>query len=276
VCCVTRKIIEQMVASLPEERIRTPSPYGSELWDEEEPYLKICVHGGTKDEVEESFRRYLAPRGDPRIYRTWLNVELLKRLGLLFTGGVESAGGIVEILCVFVIIVLVFALFAFAQFFVFMVVVAVLAILSGGAALKTFRTIYIEIPINLVNLDGLEDFVRREVAHGNFVSTSSKGVELGLGPVAESARRATLAFRWGIYICQAVGFVFAILEILHWVSFGSWWWDPNGLVLLGGLFLIGILVMDAGVIARHRLDSRVSAEMDHSDDIKDNRPELTF
>ncbi|MHA2395219.1 MAG: hypothetical protein ACXAC0_00805, partial [Candidatus Thorarchaeota archaeon] len=99
----------------------------------EEPTMVISVYGGKRDDVKESIERNLE-LSDESFYQTWLSVNVMKQLGFLFEGGVESSGGILEMIVMFIFVAIILAAFAFWQVVIFMVVILVLALFSGGAS----------------------------------------------------------------------------------------------------------------------------------------------
>ena len=76
------------------------------------PETFITIYGGKKEEVGESAKNILGI-SDSDYYGTWISMGIMQRLGFLFEGGVESAGGMGEIVCMFAVLIAVLALFAF-------------------------------------------------------------------------------------------------------------------------------------------------------------------
>ena len=92
--------------------------------NELEPTLWVAVFGGKKDIVQESLNKHLDSGDDPHLYNTWVNISAMRRLGFLFVGGVESAGGIFDILCMFSVLAIILGVFVFWQVIVFFAVIA--------------------------------------------------------------------------------------------------------------------------------------------------------
>ncbi|MHA1770662.1 MAG: hypothetical protein ACTSYL_03070 [Candidatus Thorarchaeota archaeon] len=233
---------------------RTPSSENSES---DLPILKTQVIGGPKDKIVEDFTQYLSPQEDPRVYRTWFNIRLLSRLENLFKDGIESAGGLFEIICVFLVALLIVGFVFLSQFVIFSIVVVVVAIFSGGASLKFFRTTYIEIPETSISIDGLEDFVRTQLDAGSLVSIALSDPSK-IGSITRRSNRATKAYLSGINTCQFIAMVFTFVEVLHYILFHRWLVDTLILTIFGLIFLVGIIVLDAGVFLRHRLAKDLS------------------
>ncbi|MCK4566897.1 MAG: hypothetical protein KAU48_06270, partial [Candidatus Thorarchaeota archaeon] len=111
------------------------------------PLTSITIYGGKKDDVGESAKNILGI-SDRDYYGTWISMGIMQRLGFLFDGGLESAGGLGEIVCMFALLIAILALFALWSVAIVFVVIAVLTLLSGGAAYKFIRAVYITAPIS--------------------------------------------------------------------------------------------------------------------------------
>ncbi len=176
----------------------------------------------------------------------------MSRLSFLFEGGVESAGGIVELICVFVIIALALGVYFIAQVVVLALVLVVLAIFSGGASIKYLRSTVIEQPAQNVDVSSLDAFILEQGASGRFVYVHSDAPEhiRQLSDHAFEFVAASRAFRVGVMISYLAALIFTTIEIVWRVLFGTWMTNFYVLLFLGLAFVIGTLVLDAGVILR--------------------------
>ncbi len=229
--------------------------------NEQEPTMVISVYGGKKADVKESIERNLELT-DESFYQTWLSVNVMKQLGFLFEGGVESSGGIVEMIVMFIFVVIILAAFAFWQVVIFIIVILVLAIFSGGASFKFIRGTFIEADHTKIDLAKLELFVKEQVERGRFVKVESKVVEDSLSDFTRQSTKATRMFRNGIKLSLIISTIFLIVEVAYRILTNHWLSGLNPVtgtlelwVLFGfGLvFLIGILAMDIGILMRRRL-----------------------
>jgi len=234
---------------------------------ETEPTMEISVYGGKRDDVKESIERNLELT-DESYYQTWLSINVMKQLTFLFEGGVESSGGIVEMIVMFVFVALILAAFAFWQVVVFMIVILVLALFSGGASFKFIRGTFIEADHTKIDLAKLDSFVREEVQKGRFVKVKSPAAEEGFSDFIKKSTRATKMFRNGIKLSLAISTIFLIVEVVYRFWQGHWLsgLDPvTGtmelyvLIGFGLIFLIGIIAMDIGVVMRRRLVKQASS-----------------
>jgi hypothetical protein len=214
--------------------------------------VNITVHGGKRDEVEASVKEHLVGSEDVEMYQTWVNVAALRRIGLIFQGGVEASGAITDLLCLITAIGAILMIFVFWQVVVFFAVILVLTLLSGGSALKYLRGTYITAEAVKIDSDRLEQFVEAQLKSGNFVGINDPEKTVQLGPLAKKSNRAKFAFTTGIYISLGVATVFLIEEVLYWWFFQTWWPPIMFLLVLGVGFLIGVFAMDLGVILRWR------------------------
>ena len=119
----------------------------------------MSVYGGKRNDVKDSIERNLELT-DEGFYQTWLSINVMKQLGFLFEGGVESSGGIIEMIIMFIFVALILAAFAFWQVVIFMIVLLVLALFSGGAAFKFVRGTFIEADHTKIDLTKLDNFVK--------------------------------------------------------------------------------------------------------------------
>ena len=111
--------------------------------NEAEPDFFISVYGGGGiHTIGESYQKHVEDP-DAHMYRTWVNVSILKRIGNLFSGSVESAASASDLVLLIIVTVLLIAFFVFWQFIIFFIVIAVLAIFSGGTALKILKGTFI-------------------------------------------------------------------------------------------------------------------------------------
>lgn len=227
----------------------------------QEPTMEISVYGGKKDDVKESIERNLELT-DESFYQTWLSVNVMKQLGRFFEGGVESSGGIVEMIVMFILVALILAAFAFWQIVIFMIVILVLAIFSGGASFKFIRGTFIEADHTMIDLAKLDNFVKEQIKEGRFVKVESVAAHASLNDFTKKSTRATRVFRDGIKISMVVSTLFLIMEIAyrfftnHWLTGLDPVTGPQELWVLigfGVVFLIGIIAMDVGVIMRRNL-----------------------
>ncbi|MFX0055908.1 MAG: hypothetical protein ACFFAX_03480 [Promethearchaeota archaeon] len=214
--------------------------------------VNITVHGGKKEDVESSVKEHLVESEDVDMYQTWVNVAALRRIGLMFQGGVEASGAITDLLCLITVIGAVLMIFVFWQVVVFFAVILVLTLLSGGSALKYLRGTYITAEAAKINSSRLEQFVIDQLRSGNFVGINDKEKAIQPGPLTKRSNQAKFAFTTGIYISLGVATVFLIEEVLYWWFFQTWWPPLEFLLVLGIGFLIGVFAMDLGVILRWR------------------------
>ncbi|MFW9809258.1 MAG: hypothetical protein ACFFE6_07750 [Candidatus Thorarchaeota archaeon] len=226
-----------------------------------EPTMKIAVFGGKRGEVKESIERNLELT-DESFYQTWLSINVMKKLGFMFEGGVESSGGIIEMLVMFAFVVLILALFAFWQVVVFVIVILVLALFSGGAAFKFVKGTFIEADHTKIDLHKLDNFVKEQIQKGNFVKVESLPAEDKLTETTKDATHATTVFRRGINLSMLVATLFLITEILYYFVMGYWLSGLNSLTAdieiivlycFGLAFLLGIMIMNFGVLMRRSL-----------------------
>ncbi len=231
-----------------------------------EPTMTISVYGGKRDEVKESIERNLV-LSDESFYQTWLSINVMKQLGFLFEGGVESSGGIIEMIVMFVFVALILAAFAFWQVVIFIIVILVLALFSGGASFKFIRGTFIEADHSKMDLDKLEAFVKEQIQKGRFVKVESEVVGNQLSDFTKRATKATRVFRNGIKVSLAISTLFLIVEVAYRLLVGHWLsgLDPvTGpqeiwvLIGFGLIFLIGIIGMDVGVLMRRNLSKSLS------------------
>ena len=230
------------------------TPVSSDIETEAPPeMLKVQVIGGPKDRVVEAFRQQLSPQEEPRVYRTWFNIRLLSRLENLFKDGIESAGGLFEIICVFFVAMMIIGFVLLSQLIIFSIVVVVMAIFSGGASLKFFRTTFVETPITNIDTNGLENFTAMLVKQGSLVSIETNEPSVNMGNLITRSNKATKSFLYGINIAQFTAMVFILAEVIYYILFRTWLADIPILAIFGIVFLLGIIVMDVGVVLRHRL-----------------------
>lgn len=214
--------------------------------------LNITIHGGTKSDVETSVKEHLIESEDMQMYQTWVNVAALRRIGLIFQGGVEASGAITDLLCLITVIGAILMIFVFWQIVVFFAVILVLTLLSGGSALKYLRGTYITAEAAKIDSSRLEQFVIDQLKSGNFVGINDPEKAIQPGPLTKKSNQAKFAFTTGIYIALGVATVFLIEEVLYWWFFQTWWPPMMFLLVLGIGFLIGVFAMDLGVVLRWR------------------------
>ncbi|MFW9960360.1 MAG: hypothetical protein ACFFDV_05045 [Candidatus Thorarchaeota archaeon] len=225
------------------------------------PKTTITIYGGKKEDVGRAITETLG-LSDDDYYSTWISLGVMKRLGFLFEGGVESAGSVVGLIAMIIVLFAALALFAFFQIVVVFVVIAVLTLLSGGAAFKFLRATYITKPLSEMNLSNVEEFVRIQISQGRFVRLEDQKTSDSLSRITQSSSKATLLFRTGIQFSLLVATVFLILEVSYWFVTGHWLSGLNPvtgpaetilLVDFGFLFLCAVVLMDLGVLMRYRV-----------------------
>jgi hypothetical protein len=222
----------------------------------------ITIYGGKKDDVGNDAKSILGIADDD-YYGTWLSMGIMRRLGFLTEGGVESAGGLGEIVCVFAIIIAVLAMFAFWSVAVVFISVFVLTLLSGGAAYKFIRAVYITTPIGNMEASNIDEFVVTQLGKGRFVKIESK---TELSAIARSSSNASTAFRRGTQFALLIATIFLITEVIYFLMNQHWLSGLNVatadfeimvLIVFGVLFLIGVIVMDIGVLLRRNAAKRI-------------------
>lgn len=225
---------------------------------ESEPTMAISVYGGKKDDVKESIERNLELT-DESFYQTWLSINVMKQLGFLFEGGVESSGGLLEMIVMFILVAIILAAFAFWQIVIVIIVILVLAIFSGGASFKFIRGTFIEVDHTKIDLAKLDNFVKEQIQKGRFVKVESEVAESSLSDFTKKATKATRVFRNGIKISLVISTIFLFVEVAYRFIVGHWLTGqdpvtgPQELWALFGfglVFLIGIIAMDVGVLMR--------------------------
>jgi len=241
-----------------EERNAIVSDAKSSVDTEHHPLLRVSVYGGKKKEVFESIDRHLGVSEEAELYHTWVNVSAMKRLAFLFEGGVESAGGVIEIVCMFVVLLLLLVLFAFWQLVIFFVVLVVMALFSGGAALKYLRGTYLSVPLDSVDPDAVEQLTKEQVTAGRFVNVVIDNAEKNIGSISASSAKATRLFKTGIHIALLVATLFLVFEVAFRFLTEQWALDTVILSIFGCAFLFGIALMDGGVILRYKLSKKLS------------------
>ena len=219
------------------------------------PTASITIYGGKKDDVGNDAKNILGIV-DEEYYGTWLSMGIMQRLGFLFDGGVESAGGLGEIICVFAIIIAVLAMFAFWSVAVVFITVIVLTLLSGGAAYKFIRAVYITTPLSNMDIAKIDEFVAKQLTSGRFVKIEST---TGMNATTQRASTASNAFRRGIQFALLIATIFLITEVIYFLMNQHWLSGLNAatadleimiLTMFGILFLVGVIVMDIGVLLR--------------------------
>ncbi len=223
-----------------------------------QPLLRVSVYGGKKKEVFDSIERHLGVSEEAELYHTWINVSAMKRLAFLFEGGVESAGGIIEIVCMFAVLLLLLALFAFWQLVIAIIVLAVMALFSGGAALKYLRGTFLSVPLDGVDLDAVEQLTKEQVIAGRFVNVAIDNAEKNVGPIASSSSKATRLFKTGIHIALLIATLFLVFEVAFRFLTEQWAFDAMILLIFGWAFFFGIALMDGGVVLRRQLSKNLN------------------
>jgi hypothetical protein len=227
---------------------------------EDFPATSITIYGGKTNAVGEDAKTILGIT-EKEYYGTWLSMGIMRRLGFLFEGGVESAGGMGEIVCMFAVLIAVLAMFAFWSVAVVLIVVIVLTILSGGAAYKFIRAVYITAPISNLESSKIDEFVIDQLTKGRFVKVEKNG-SLELSNVTQRSSSAATDFRRGIQFALFIATVFLVTEVIYYMMNQHWLSGLNAatadfeilvLTIFGLLFLVGIVLMDIGVLLRRRI-----------------------
>lgn len=226
------------------------------------PKTSITICGGKKTEVGEAAKQAL-DISDEDYYSTWINLGLMRRLGFLFDGGVESTGSSTGgLVLMFIVLIAALALFAFWQVLIVFAVVAVLALLSGGAALKFLRATYITKPLNEIDSTKLEEFIRAQASQGHIVKVEGIRDASNMGKDTMRISNAALTYRTGIQFSILVASAFLILEVAYFLATGHWLSGPSPatgqmetlvLICFGFLFVGGVVMMEIGVLLRNRL-----------------------
>jgi hypothetical protein len=217
--------------------------------------LFVTVYGEKKEEVLDSLTSHLGEE-DTHHYHTWVNVSALRRIGFLFEGGVESAGGIFDILCLITIIAAVVMVALFWNLVVYVAVILVLGVFSGGAAFKFLKGTYIEADSSKITSDKLEAFVVDQVAGGAFVNVKAQD-GYDLKEISRQSKTATKIFKAGIYFALLIATLFMIFEVAWYLLYMTWMTELWALALFGSGFVVGIAIMDLGVLLRRQLGKRV-------------------
>jgi hypothetical protein len=229
------------------------------------PVTSITIYGGKADAVGTDAKSILGIV-DNEYYGTWLSMGIMQRLGFLFEGGVESAGGLAEILCMFAVLIMVLAVFAFWSVAVVFIVILVLTILSGGAGYKFLRAVYITAPLSKLETTKVDEFVIDQVRKGRFVRVEGIGEAEKMAESTHKSSTALSYFRRGIQFALFIATIFLISEVVYYLMNQHWLSGLNAatatfeitvLIIFGLLFLIGIVVMDIGVLLRRDLSKKV-------------------
>jgi hypothetical protein len=229
------------------------------------PDLRITVYGGNKEEVKESIENDLGT--DVHYYQTWITLSILKRLGFVFEGGVESSMTLSGVLCMFITVIAIFALFFFWQLVIFFIVIGVLALFSGGAALRYLRGTFIESQTEVMEFSKVEEFARNQIEAGRFVKVECDLEDTEIGPITKKTTSVTEIFELGIWLSLIVATLFLVFQVVYWFFNGHWisglnldsaFQEISFLILFGLSFLLGIIIMDIGVIKRGRLETELS------------------
>lgn len=223
------------------------------------PTVEISVYGGRLSKIQNSVQRNLVNPSEAGIYQTWMNVRAMRSLTSMIGGGVESAGGLIEIIWMFVVLAVIILLFFVWQLVVFFLVIGILALFSGGVALKYLRGTFVSMPSEKTSVDKLDAFVADVVTNGHFVRIKVTNQKTVLGPIGRSSNRATRIFLSGIHLSLLVATVFLAFEILYRYFWSAWMTDLLALGGFGLAFLFGILMIDASALARRRLAGRLKA-----------------
>ena len=227
----------------------------------------ITIYGGKKNEVGASAKTHLGISDDD-YYSTWLNLGVMRRLGFLFEGGVESAGGLAEIICVFGVLIIILAMFTLWNIAVVFLVVLVLTVLSGGAAIKFMRAVYITAPLDNLDANQINEFITEQVASGHFVRIEDTHASKDMSDLIQRTSTATLVFKTGIQFALLVATVFLIIQVIYYFMMNHWISGLNEatkileiqiLIIFGLFFLVGVVLMDIGVLLRRRVAKSLKA-----------------
>jgi hypothetical protein len=223
--------------------------------------FRITVYGGNRDEVKESIDTHLG--SDTKFYQTWITLSILKRLGFVFEGGVESSLTLSGAICMFILIIAIFAIFFFWQFIVFFIVIGVLALFSGGAAFRYLRGTFIEEQSEEIDSSKIESFIREQIEKGRFVKIDCDREDFEIGPIAKKASSTTHIFEAGIWLSLSIATLFLVFQVVYWFFNGHWisgsaTQEIYLLTLFGLSFLLGIIIMDYGVLKRGQLETDLS------------------
>jgi hypothetical protein len=216
-----------------------------------QPDLFVSVYGGKKDDVTRSFMG-MSDEDNSNVYGTWVNIAVLKRFGTLFGGSVESAGGATDLLFLIIVSAVILGFYVFWQIVVFFLVIILLALFSGGAALKFVHGTFIEALGEKVDSKKLDGFLKEQIASGRFVEVRVSD-SYSTESFTRKASSATGVFKLGIYIALIVATAFLAVEVLNLALTHLWLTNTLPLVVFGLAFLLGAVVMDAGVVLRWRL-----------------------
>lgn len=225
------------------------------------PETSITIYGGKKGDVGDDATSILGV-ADDEYYGTWLSMGIMQRLGFLFDGGVESAGGLGEIICVFALLIIILAMFAFWNIAIVFIVVIVLTILSGGAAYKFIRAVYITAPLSNMDSSKIDEFVKKQLSLGRFVKVEGHSSSPDMSEITKRSSTAANDFRRGIQFSLFIATIFLITEVLYYLMNQHWLSGLNAatadfeilvLSIFGILFLVGVVLMDIGVLLRRRL-----------------------
>ena len=152
-------------------------------------------------------------------------------------------------------------MFALWNIAVVFLVVFVLTILSGGAALKFVRAVYITAPLPDLDKDQVNEFVTEQVSMGRFVRVEDSNASKKMSALTQRASTATLIFKTGVQFALLVATVFLIIEVIYYFMMNHWLSGLNAvtqvlevqvLTYFGLLFLFGVILMDVGVLLRSR------------------------
>ena len=241
------------------------STQGEPSKTDEIPVTSITIYGGKTDDVGTDAKSILGI-ADNEYYGTWLSMGIMQRLGFLFEGGVESAGGLAEILCMFAVLIMVLAVFAFWSVIVVFAVILVLTILSGGVGYKFLRATYVTAPLSKLETATVDEFVADQVRKGRFVRVEGIGEAEKMAEVTQKSSTALSYFRRGIQFALSIATIFLITEVIYYLMNQHWLSGLNTataafeitvLLIFGLLFLIGIIVMDIGVLLRRGIAKKL-------------------
>jgi len=230
------------------------------------PKTSITIYGGKKEDVGRSITDTLG-LSDDDYYSTWISLGIMKRLGFLFEGGVESAGSISGLIIMFIVLIAALSLFVLWQIAVVFIVIVVLTVLSGGTAIKFLRATYITEPLSEMESSKVEQFVMTQVSQGHFVRLEGTKASDGMSRTTQEVSTATLIFRRGIQFSLFVATLFLILEVAYMLIVGHWLSGLNAvtgsreiilLISFGFFFLCGVILMDLGVFLRSRVAKSLS------------------
>ena len=124
------------------------------------------------------------------------------------------------------------------------------------------RAVYITAPITNMESSKIDEFVATQLTQGRFVLIEDSEASKTMSAVTQKASSATLTFRRGIQFALLIATIFLITEVTYFFMMGHWLSGLNVatytleitvLTMFGLGFLVGIILMDIGVLLRSRV-----------------------